>query len=237
VFAGDNKRLLARAAAAGGATLVLVDDGFSHWGLDRDLDIVLLDRTDLWGGGQLLPAGRLREPVVALQRAAVVVVSRLEPGDDPEALLPEVRRRAPAAVVAAARHVVASVHWLEGGACRERGAGCVVTGTGNPNAVRRSAAEAGFAPVSLLRFRDHHWFTREEAAGAHAQAQARGAIVILTPKDAVRWPAGASRDRIAVLEPRWAWVWDGDAAESRVWDREETKATLPVAVHGSGAHA
>src|SRR5262249_56095535 len=51
VHAGRSKRDLARAAAAAGATLVLVDDAFSHWGLERDLDVVLLDRNDPWGGG------------------------------------------------------------------------------------------------------------------------------------------------------------------------------------------
>ena len=65
VYAGRSKLELARQAAAQRCELILVDDGFSHWPLARDLDVVLLDRTDLWGGGRMLPGGLLREPVRA----------------------------------------------------------------------------------------------------------------------------------------------------------------------------
>ena len=235
VFAGESKRELARRAAAAGAELILVDDGFSHWGLERDLDIVLLDRHDLWGGGRLLPAGRLREPLTALQRAAVVVVTRLTPEDDPAALLEQVRAHAPAAVVAAARHAVVGVRWLEGGECMERGPAAVISGTGNPYAVLLSAQEAGFGPLSLRAYADHHWFTLAEASAAHANR--REHTIVLSPKDAVRWPAGAPRDHVAVLEPRWEWVRNGDAAEALVWDPEESKAVLAPSPAQPGSKA
>jgi tetraacyldisaccharide 4'-kinase len=197
---------------------VLVDDGFSHWGLARDLDVVLLDRTDLWGGGRLLPAGRLREPLVALQRAGVIVVTRLAPGEDPSPLLAEVRRRAPAAWVAAARHAVAGVCDLAGAALTTRGAACVLTATGNPEAVAASAREAGFSPVALVAYRDHHWFSVAEARREHAAAGAQ--TLVLTAKDAVRWPAGAPRERVAVLATRWEWASGGDEVERRIWEPE-----------------
>jgi len=212
-----------------------VDDGFSHWGLERDLDIVLLDRTDLWGGGRLVPAGRLREPVRAIQRAGLVVVTRLAPGDDPEPLLAEVRRRAPGALVAAARHAVAGVRDLSGRSLAARGGCRVVTATGNPEAVAASALEAGFSPVTLATYRDHHWFTLEEAR--HEHAAAAGATLLLTAKDAVRWPEGAPRDGVAVLETRWQWVRDGEAAERLVWDRDESKAPGPADALTPGARA
>ncbi len=213
-FAGTSKRDLARAAAAAGAQLVLVDDGFSHWALERDLDIVLLDRTDLWGGGRLLPAGRLREPLRALQRAGVVVVTRLGPGEDPTPCLDEVRRRAPGAWLAAARHVVAGVRALDGAPHEATGPARVLTATGNPHAVESSAREAGFAPVTLAAYRDHHWFTPAEAEREHRAAT--GGTLLLSPKDAVRWPAGAPRDGVAVLQPAWHWLQGGDEAERLV---------------------
>jgi len=213
-FAGRRKRDLARAAAASGAALVLVDDGFSHWPLERDLDIVLLDRTDLWGGGRLLPAGRLREPLRALQRADLVVVTRLGAGEDPAPWLAEAGRRAPAARLAAARHEPAGVRRLDGSSLEPAGPAHVVTGTGNPRAVEASAREAGFAPVTLAAYRDHHWFTRGEAEREH-RAAGRGTL-LLTAKDAVRWPGDAPRDRVAVLETRWRWLAGGDEAERLV---------------------
>lgn len=216
-FAGDSKLELARRAAAH-ASLVLVDDGFSHWPLARDLDVVLLDRTDLWGGNALLPAGRLREPRVALQRADIVVVTRLGAGEDPEPWLAEVRRAAPSAFVAAARHEVGAVRTLTGAAYAERGAARVLTATGNPGAVAASAREAGFGPVTLAAYRDHHWFSRAEAAREHAAAA--GGTLLLTEKDAVRWPAGAPTDHVAVLGTRWRWLSGGDEVERRIRERD-----------------
>jgi tetraacyldisaccharide 4'-kinase len=213
-FAGTNKRELAREASQAGMALVLVDDGFSHWGLERDLDVVLLDRTDLWGGGRLLPAGRLREPLVAIQRAGVVVISRLGPSEDAEPWIAEVRRRAPAAWVAAARHEPAGVRSLAGEDVTPGGAARVLTATGNPGAVEHSAREAGFESVTLAAYRDHHWFSRAEAEREYRAALP--GTLLLTSKDAVRWPAGAPRDRVAVLHTRWRWLSGGDEAERRV---------------------
>jgi tetraacyldisaccharide 4'-kinase len=213
-FAGANKRELARAAAAAGASLVFVDDGFSHWALERDLDLVLLDRTDLWGGGRMLPAGRLREPRRALQRAGVVVISRMGREEDPEPWLEEIRAFAPAAHVAAGRHRIVGVLASDGSAVRAEGPAHVVTATGNAEAVAASAREAGFGPVSLSAWRDHHWWTVAEA-GREAERAGRSALLV-TAKDAVRWPAAAPR-RPSVLQVEWAWVAGGDEVERRVF--------------------
>ncbi|MGH7742671.1 MAG: tetraacyldisaccharide 4'-kinase, partial [Candidatus Eiseniibacteriota bacterium] len=129
VIAGRTKRVLAERAATK-AKLVLVDDGFSHWGLERDADVVLIDARDPWGGGRMLPAGRLREPRRALQRAEALVLTRLPAGGTPAALVEEVRRAAPAAMLAGARHRVSGFRDLAGN-IRERPARVhVVTATG-----------------------------------------------------------------------------------------------------------
>lgn len=216
VYAGRRKLDLARRAAADGRALVVVDDGFSHWPLDRDLDVVLLDAGTAPARNRLLPAGRLREPLRALQRAGVVVISRLEPGQDPEALMEAARRLAPAAHVAAGRHRIAGVRDLGGGSRAAEGRVLVVTGTGNPGAVERSAREAGFDAIGLAAYRDHHWFTVEEARTALARARAAGASVLLTAKDAVRWPAAAAAPDVAVLDVEWSWVRGGERAERMV---------------------
>ena len=214
-FAGASKLALAREAAASGAALVLVDDGFQHWALAREADVVLLDRTDLFGGGALLPAGRLREPLRALQRATAAIVTRLGPREDPAPWLERVRPYAPAALLAAARHAVAGVRDLDGAPHSGRGPAHVVTATGNPGAVVESAREAGFSPVTSAAYRDHHWFTRAEAEREAARAGA-GALLV-TAKDAVRWPAAARAARPLVLEVGWEWVAGGDAVEAQVF--------------------
>ena len=212
-FAGTSKRDLATQAAAAGAKLVIVDDGFSHWALARDVDVVLLDASDLWGGERLLPAGRLREPRRALQRAHAVVVSRLSPGEDPAPWLERVRPYAPAALLAAGRHRVTGVRDADERQVEARGPAHVVTATGNAQAVARTAREAGFDPVTLAAYRDHHWFSAGEARAEIARAGA--GTLLVTAKDAVRWPAAAGR-RPCVLEVAWEWCAGGDAVERLV---------------------
>jgi tetraacyldisaccharide 4'-kinase len=216
VFAGPSKRVLAREAAHAGRSLVLVDDGFSHWPLARDVDLVLLDSQDPWGGGAMLPGGRLREPVRALQRADAVIVTRLA-GEDPAEWLERARRAAPAALLAAGRHAVRGVRDLDGHARPAPAAAHVVTATGNPEAVAITAAEAGIGVQERTMRRDHHWFSRDEAHALHARARRGGAALLLTAKDAVRWPAGAPRDDVLVLEVAWEWVTGGAAVEALVF--------------------
>jgi tetraacyldisaccharide 4'-kinase len=218
VFAGASKRDGAGAAARAGFAPVIVDDGFSHWALARDAEILLLDAGDLTGGGRLLPAGRLREPLRAAQRAHAVVVSRLGAGEDPAPWLERAGALAPGALRAAARHRVKGVRALEGGkppaGLRVR----ILTATGNPAAVEASARQAGLEVSGVAVRRDHHWFTPLEAAGELARAQRAKSWLLLTAKDAVRWPAGAERAGVAVLEVEWEWVVGGEAVERLALD-------------------
>src|SRR5271170_3223203 len=75
---GKDRYASGRTLERHGASWFILDDGFQHLALGRDADIVLIDATDPFGGGQLLPAGRLREPRTALARADVVVITRSE---------------------------------------------------------------------------------------------------------------------------------------------------------------
>jgi tetraacyldisaccharide 4'-kinase len=213
VFAGASKLELADAAARAGFNPVIVDDGYSHWPLARDVDVVLLDAHDLTGGGRLLPAGRLREPLRALQRASAVVVSRLGAGEDPKPWLERAGAMAPGAMLAAARHCVKGVRALGSGQVLPGARVRVVSATGNPAAVEASAREAGLEVASASRWRDHHWFTPREARQELTRADGEGAWVLLTCKDAVRWPESVEQDRVAVLEVEWEWVAGGGAVE------------------------
>ena len=76
------------------------------------------------------------------------------------------------------------------GRCRRGVRVRVVTATGNPPAVEASAREAGLEVVAVSPWRDHHWFTPREAREELARAGREDSWVLLTDKDAVRWPAG-----------------------------------------------
>jgi tetraacyldisaccharide 4'-kinase len=210
VLTGRSKRALAAEAARAGHDLVLVDDGFSHWPLERDLDLVLLDAADPWGGGALLPAGRLREPRRALQRADWLVLTRVPRGPLDGARVEEVRRYAPAARFAAGRHRVTGIRRLDGGASASPPRARVVTATGNPEAVAESAREAGIEVAALARHRDHHWFSAGEAEAERQAAARAGVALLMTAKDAVRWPLSTGPDTW-VLEVEWEWVEGGEA--------------------------
>jgi tetraacyldisaccharide 4'-kinase len=210
IYAGRSKWKLALRAAAEGRRLILVDDGFSHWRLHRDVDVLLLDSTDPFGGGAWLPAGRLREPLRAVQRAGAVVLTRAR-DEVPAALRARIGRLAPAALHARASHRVTGVR---GTGSRAGAPAWLVTATGNPGAVERSARAAGIALAGVSTYRDHHWFTAAEAREEAERAARAGAYVLLTAKDAVRWPGAGGE--AAVLEVEWAWHEGGDAVERLV---------------------
>lgn len=214
VYAGNMKRDLARRAASDGHRVVLVDDGFSHWQLERDVNLVLLDATDPWGGGQLLPAGRMREPRRALQRADAVIVSRVRHEKDAAAVIADVLRFAPAALGAAGRHAIIGVRSRGGEVAPPGTRVWIVTATGNPQAVEHSALEAGLDVAGMSRYRDHHWFRPGEMSAERARAGRAGAQVLVTSKDAVRWP-DADRD-VLVLEVEWQWLAGQSAIESAI---------------------
>ncbi|HET7224425.1 MAG TPA: tetraacyldisaccharide 4'-kinase, partial [Candidatus Eisenbacteria bacterium] len=96
------------------------------------------------------------------------------------------------------------------------GAVRVVTATGHPAAVERSAREAGFEIAGVSAYRDHHAFTAAEAGRERAAARAAGARVLITAKDAVRWPRVADEGDVRVLEVHWRWVCGGERVERMV---------------------
>src|SRR5205085_10026839 len=92
-----------------GATAFVLDDGFQHRRVARDLDLVAVDATDPFGGGEMLPFGRLREPLAGLRRADAVVVTRADRTADAAAL-----RRELARFVANGTPVIEASHELVG---------------------------------------------------------------------------------------------------------------------------
>lgn len=209
-----------RALAEFGATCLLLDDGFQHFALARDLDIVLLDATAAPRHDRLFPAGTLREPPTALARAGVVVLTRSDQvaPEDLARLRAEVAAdtgRAPAEAV----HVPAAVRAWSGGEVRGLDAvrgrrGFAFCGIGNPEAFRRTLASIGATPVGFRGFPDHHPYTAADRAAIVAAARAVGAeLLITTAKDALRLDAAWRGETlpIEVLEIRLDVVRNGES--------------------------
>lgn len=174
-----------------GADVLVLDDGFQHLQLDRDLDLLLVDAGDPWGGGRMAPRGRLREPLSGLARADAVLVTKLPP--DPDPVLAAVRRvvaeQAPEMPVLAARLEPTGVRREGGTAGPEVLDGArvlAVAGLGRPGGFADLLRTAGAEIVETRWFPDHHDFTEAEIEAAVTAATAVGAVVVTTAKDAVK---------------------------------------------------
>lgn len=182
-----------------GCRLLILDDGFQRRDqVYRDLDIVLVDAADPFGGKGLLPAGRLREPLSALAEADLVVVTRTDQ-HSVRAFLPRLQALAPGKPVLFSTHAPREVwdfpkrrrhpaDWLQGRPL------VAVAGIGRPEAFAGSLRTLGARVVSSLWFPDHHWYTLRDLARMRREALECGAELVTTRKDAVRLEALAVPD-------------------------------------------
>ncbi len=140
----------------------LLDDGFQHWPLPRDFDIVLIDTQDPFGGGRLLPVGRLREPISALGRAGFVVLTRTQGARRYTRLLARIRQENTRAPIV--RASIRPVTWMRGNepVSLAPGAYAAFCGLANPGSFRASLAALGWQPVSFTAFPDHHRYTAND---------------------------------------------------------------------------
>jgi len=189
----DVRRARAASAAetlAPATTLHLLDDGFSHVALARDLDVVLLDATAPDAGGALLPAGRLREPLASLARADFLVVTKTEQAD-PSRARELAARYAPGVPVYHAATRVLGIRDAAGLAIDPAdlpGATCVaVAGLARPEAFLATLAGLKIAPAAFRAFRDHDPYGPAALGRIERAAEESGATaVVTTEKDAIK---------------------------------------------------
>lgn len=164
----------------------ILDDGFQHQRLGRDLDILLLDCTAPFANGWTLPAGFLREPVAAAGRADLIILTRCPAKVNPEALLPQ---QIP---LCHASHTLSGFVPLAGGELRpfKQLAGKRVVafcGIADPTAFFNGIESCGVALVATLAFPDHTVYaTREMEALGRLKQQSKADCLLTTAKDAVK---------------------------------------------------
>lgn len=175
--------------------VLLLDDGFQHRQLHRDLDLVMVDATDPFGGGWLLPRGRLREPVVGLRRAHAVILSRTDQAPDLASLRRCLEQIVPGAPQILTRHRPSRLADVGGGAEHplESLAGrrvLAVCGIANPGGLHRTLTDLGAMLVGTAVFPDHHPYGPADLLRVNRMARDGGAeLVVTTEKDAIRMPA------------------------------------------------
>lgn len=176
----------------------ILDDGFQHLRLARDLNILTLDATDPWGGMRLLPRGRLREPLRELKRADLIVITRAELAMDIEDLRARAETlsggRAPVLIARTETlritSLVAPPSEVFGGAHetdsipQPLAAFCAI---GNPQAFFAHVRREGLTLNHTRPFADHHVYTQGDMDDCVREAVRHGARALLTTaKDAVK---------------------------------------------------
>jgi tetraacyldisaccharide 4'-kinase len=175
------------------ATVHLLDDGFQHLALYRDLDVVLLDVTRPPSDYALLPAGRLREPFSALQRAHWVILTRTELGEA-GGWQERVQALNPGARIFRCRTKLAGLVGARNGLSEPpanllRKKAAAFCGIGNPAAFFADLRAWGFQVVAESILPDHHAYRRRELDNLFALARCAGAEALLTTqKDLMNLP-------------------------------------------------
>jgi tetraacyldisaccharide 4'-kinase len=169
----------AKTARKGGASVIVMDDGFQNPSLTKDASIVVVDGTRGIGNGRVLPAGPLRAPLESqLKQARAIVIVGPKDG-------------APQVAQAARRHGVAIFHARlepDRGSLVALGGKKVLAfaGIGNPDKFFTTLTEAGVPVAERKSFPDHHRYTAAEANTLIARADASALVLMTTEKDHVR---------------------------------------------------
>ena len=178
-----------------GVEMILMDDGFQHRHLKRDLDVVAIDATNAFGFGHCLPRGLLREPLVALKRASVILLTRCDQVDDEKLLETKeiIKRHAGETLILQTAHEplglfeypgeTFSVEILRG----KRVA--AISAIGNPDAFEATIANADATLVASRRLPDHDPYLPETVEDLRKWVAGLGDTVdqvICTHKDLVK---------------------------------------------------
>ena len=191
VVVGERRVDAARRAADLGADLFLLDDGFQHLAVRRDVNLLLLDAREPFGGGRLAPAGRLREPIAAARRADAFVFTRVDRGAPPPDAIRQLQRLRPGAPIFHARIRPSDLRDENGAPLDAAAFGdrrlIAVSGVANPAEFAATLSELGLRPEERVEFRDHQRYGERQLARIRDAAERAGAsLVVTTEKDAVK---------------------------------------------------
>lgn len=185
------------------ADVIILDDGYQHWQLARDLDIVLIDSLNMFGNNFMLPRGTLREPLPNLDRAQVFLLTKVDQStnDARDVIHTTLDRYNNTALVVESIHkprcFVEIEEWYKGMRVTDvaletiRGQKVLAfSAIGNPSSFEQTILDIGVAQVSGVRYADHHDYTMVEMQYIMQRAvDEKAYALVTTEKDAVKIPA------------------------------------------------
>lgn len=174
-----------------GTDACVLDDGFQHLQLARDLNILTIDASNPWGGGHLLPYGRMREPRGGISRADCMVITRTEQADDIAALKTEIRQFTGDRPVFTSRMHTSGVRELR---AKDPGSidllpqpAAAFCAVGNPASFFNHLQAEKIDLAHTRAFPDHHVYEQADIDILIDEARSLGAVsLITTAKDAVK---------------------------------------------------
>ena len=185
-----------------GAQVIIMDDGYQHWQLKRNLDIVLVDTLSCFGNGSVLPRGTLREPLEDLNRASMILLTKT----DQSSLLSRTqlcdvinRYNKQAPVIGSIHHPLnfveiadwyKDIHVNVKDLSELKGQKVMVfSAIGNPSSFEQTLASCGLDILEAIRYPDHHDYGMLEMQYISERAKELKAVALITTgKDAVKIP-------------------------------------------------
>lgn len=170
----------------------ILDDGFQHLSLKRDLDLVLLDASSPFGNGSLLPSGPLREPISELRRADALIITRSGPSGAVDALMEDLKERFPDKPIFRSDHIPEKVVFPSrrktySSAFLNAKRIIAFAGIARPEFFAETLAELGAELVLFKTYRDHHPYHPREIQDLMTEKRRCNAdLVVTTEKDWVR---------------------------------------------------
>ncbi len=171
--------------------VVVLDDGFQHIRLRRDLDIVLLDAENPFGNGKLFPAGILREPLCSLKRAHAVLITKIDGTGDVSALKDTIRRHTHARIFTSQQVPVDLLDYCSNEIkplSALRGSRIIaLSGIARPDSFTQLLTSLGADIVDTCTYPDHFEYHRSDLEAVFRKAaDAKTSMIVTTEKDAVR---------------------------------------------------
>lgn len=172
----------------------ILDDGFQHWQLQRDVDIVIIDCLNPFGAGRVFPAGYLREPLAASRRADVFVLNRVDQATNVDKIKRVLNRYNPEALMVESIYLLDAVHDFKDYSLVDpeglKGKRFVAfSGIANPFSFEKTLDGSGIKIMKHFRFSDHFPYRAKDISRLEKNALNSGAEALLTTqKDGVRIP-------------------------------------------------
>jgi tetraacyldisaccharide 4'-kinase len=167
----------------------ILDDGFQHLRLARNLNVLAIDASDPWGNGKLLPRGLLREPIQGLRRADCIVLTRTDQAGDLDKLNQKIRSINGTSPVFKSRMLGRGTFHLHTGESVEKipEAVAAFSAIGNQNSFIRQLKAEKVEPLEIIPFRDHHRYSQSDINEIESKAKrSEATCLITTAKDAVK---------------------------------------------------